>query len=126
MLKRAQTGVLWKHQCRKYSACTSLLLSMLNMVRRPHTLTPAEIHLAHLMPFLEKQATEMNARLIETQQANVELLSTVAAQRAEIEALVRGLENVIHDLDASAQTMAQDDVQDLSKETRDLEMAMRT
>lgn len=119
-------GVLSKRQCRKYSTCTCLFLSILIIVRRPHTLTPAEIHLAHLMPFLEKQATDMNAKLAETQQSNKELLSTVTAQRAEIEALVRGLENVIQDLDASAQTMAQDDVQDLSKETRDLEMAMRT
>lgn len=78
------------------------------------------------MPFLEKQATAMNTKLVETQQANTELLSTVTAQRAEIESLVRGLDNVIKDLEASAQTMAQDDVQDLSKETRDLEMAMRT
>jgi hypothetical protein len=78
------------------------------------------------MPYLEKQATEMNTKLVETQQSNTELLSTVTAQRAEIEALVRGLENVIQDLDASAQIMAQDDVQDLSGETRDLEMEMRT
>ena len=99
---------------------------MLIVPPRPHTLTPAEIHLAHLMPFLEKQATDMNAKLVETQQLNKELLSIITAQRAEVEALVRGLENVIQDLDASARTMAQDDVQDLSKETRDLEMAMRT
>ncbi|KAJ4373891.1 hypothetical protein N0V83_002630 [Neocucurbitaria cava] len=92
----------------------------------PHTLTPSEIHLAHLMPFLEQQATEMNTRLVETQQANTELLSTVTAQRAEIETLVRGLGNVIQDLEVSAQTMAQDDVQDLSKEIRDLETGMRT
>jgi len=78
------------------------------------------------MPFLEKQATDMNAKLAETQQSNTELLSTVTTQRAEIEALVRGLENVIQDLDASAQMMAQDEVQELSKETRDLEMDMRT
>ncbi|KAF7677469.1 hypothetical protein GT037_004328 [Alternaria burnsii] len=92
----------------------------------PHTLTPAEVHLAHLMPYLEKQATEMNTKLVETQQSNTELLSTITAQCAEIEALIRGLENVIQDLDASAQIMAQDHVQDLSGETRDLEMEMRT
>ncbi|CAI9627304.1 unnamed protein product [Alternaria burnsii] len=92
----------------------------------PHTLTPAEVHLAHLMPYLEKQATEMNTKLVETQQSNTELLSTITAQRAEIEALIRGLENVIQDLDASAQIMAQDHVQDLSGETTDLEMEMRT
>lgn len=78
------------------------------------------------MPFLEQQATDMNNKLVETQQSNTELLSTVTAQRAEIEALVRGLETVIQDLEVSAQIMAQDDVQDLSKEIRDIETAMRT
>ncbi|KAF1365824.1 Nnf1-domain-containing protein [Lizonia empirigonia] len=92
----------------------------------PHTLTPSEIHLAHLMPFLEKQATDMSTKLVETQAANTELLATVTAQRAEIEALVRGLESVVADLEVSAQMMAQDDVQDLSTEIRDVEMGMRT
>jgi kinetochore protein NNF1 len=92
----------------------------------PHTLTPSEIHLAHLMPFLEQQATEMNTKLADTQQSNTELLSTVTAQRAEIEALVRSLENVIQDLEVSAQMMAQDDVQGLSKEIKDMEVEMKT
>ncbi|KAF1841456.1 Nnf1-domain-containing protein [Cucurbitaria berberidis CBS 394.84] len=92
----------------------------------PHTLTPSEIHLAHLMPFLEKQVTDMTAKLADTQQSNTELLSTVTAQRAEIEALVRGLENVVQDLEVSAQMMAQDDVQGLSKEIKDYETEMRT
>jgi kinetochore protein NNF1 len=78
------------------------------------------------MPFLEQQATEMNTKLVETQQSNTELLSTVTGQRAEIEALVRGLENVIHDLNVSAQMMAQDEVQGLGKEIKDLEMEMKT
>jgi kinetochore protein NNF1 len=78
------------------------------------------------MPFLEKQATDMDTKLLETQAANTELLATVTAQRIEIEALVRGLEGVVSDLEASAQLMAQDDVQDLSSEIRDVEMGMRT
>lgn len=78
------------------------------------------------MPFLEKQATEMSTNLAETQMANTELLTTVTAQRAEIEALVRGLESIVGDLEASAQAMAQDDVQELSTEIRDVEMGMRT
>lgn len=94
-------------------------------VRRPHTLPPSEIYLAHMMPFLEKQAADMNVRLTETQQTNTELLSTVSAQRAEIEGLVRGLENVIQDLEASAQIMGQDDVQQLSKEIKVLETEMK-
>ena len=78
------------------------------------------------MPFLEKQATDMNTKLTETQTANAELLATVTAQRAEIEALVRGLESVVNDLEVSAQMMAQDEVQELSTEIRDIEMSMRT
>lgn len=89
-------------------------------------MTPAEIHLAQLTPFIEKQAAEMNAKLSETQQLNADLLSTVTAQRAEIEALVRGLEYVVQDLENSAQMMAQDDVQDLSKEIKQLETEMKT
>jgi kinetochore protein NNF1 len=92
---------------------------------RLHTLPPSEMHLAHLMPFLEKQVNEMNTRLSDTQTANTELLTTVTAQRAEIEALVRGLESVVHDLEASAQMMAHDDVQGLGKEVRDLEMELK-
>jgi kinetochore protein NNF1 len=78
------------------------------------------------MPFLEQQATEMTTQLSETQLANTQLLSAVTAQRAEIEALVRGLENVIQDLEISAQIMAQDDVQALGKEIKDLETDMKT
>lgn len=92
---------------------------------RSHTLPPSDIYLAHLMPFLEKQAAEMNTRLSDTQQANTELLSTVTAQRAEIESLVHGLENVIQDLEASAQMMGQDEVQDLGKEIKELETEMK-
>ncbi|KAH7405892.1 Nnf1-domain-containing protein [Phaeosphaeria sp. MPI-PUGE-AT-0046c] len=92
----------------------------------PHTLTPAEIHLAHLTPFIEQQAAEMNTKLSETQQANTQLLSTITAQRAEMEAIVRGLENVIQDLEASAQILAQDDVQGLSKEIKDMETELKT
>ncbi|KAJ4286251.1 hypothetical protein N0V90_013285 [Kalmusia sp. IMI 367209] len=90
----------------------------------PHTLPPEMIHLAHLMPFLETQAAEMNARLTDTQQANTQLLSTVTAQRAEIEALVHGLEIVIQDLETSAQMMGEEEVQGLGKEIRVLEKEM--
>ena len=66
----------------------------------------------------------MNTRLADTQQANTQLLSTVTAQRAEIEALVHGLENVVQDLETSAQMMGQEEVQGLSKEMRELEKEM--
>lgn len=94
-------------------------------ITRPHTLSPSEIHLAHLMPFLEEQSTNMNAQLSATQQANVDLLAAVIKQRGEIEALVNGLEGVIHDLEASARIMGQDEVQGLTNEIRDLELEMK-
>lgn len=68
----------------------------------------------------------MDVKLSETQAANTELLATVTAQRADIEALVRGLESLVGDLEASAQLMTQDEVQDLSTEIRDVEMGMST
>jgi kinetochore protein NNF1 len=111
---------------REYSCIAEYLNRNADSSDRPHTLTPAEIHLAHLTPFIEQQAADMNTKLSETQQANTQLLSTITAQRTEMEALVRGLENVIHDLEASAQIMAQDDVQGLSKEIKDLETEMKT
>jgi len=67
----------------------------------------------------------MNTNLSRIQQSNTDLLATVTAQRAEIEALVRGLENVVQDLEVSAQMMAQDDVQSLSKDIKILETEMR-
>lgn len=97
---------------------------MADHMLRPHTLSPEMIHLAHLMPFLEAQATEMNTKLADTQEANTQLLSTVTAQRAEIEALVHGLETVIQDLEASAKMMGEEEVQGLSKEIRSLEKDM--
>jgi kinetochore protein NNF1 len=78
------------------------------------------------MPFLEQQAAAMNTSLAETQQANTTLLPVVTAQRAEIEALVRGLEGVVADLEASAGILSQDDVQGLGAEIRQIEKQMRT
>ncbi|KAF2192558.1 Nnf1-domain-containing protein [Zopfia rhizophila CBS 207.26] len=91
----------------------------------PHTLPPSSIHLAHLMPFLEEQTASMNSQLATIQVSNTELLSTITTQRAEIEALVRGLESVIQDLETSAQMMAQDEVQGLSAEIKALETEMK-
>jgi kinetochore protein NNF1 len=78
------------------------------------------------MPFLEQQAAAMSTSLAETQDANAALLPVVTAQRAEIEALVRGLEGVVADLEASAAIMAQDDVQGLGADIRQIEKQMRT
>ena len=90
-----------------------------------HTLPPSSIHLAHLLPFLEEHTALLNTQLAATQDSNKELLSTITAQRAEIEFLVQSLENVIQDLETSAQMMAQEDVQGLSKEIRELETEMK-
>ncbi|OCK85423.1 Nnf1-domain-containing protein [Lepidopterella palustris CBS 459.81] len=92
----------------------------------PHTLPPSSLRLAHLIPFLEQHSALLNSQLSATQTANTELLSAITAQRAEIEALVRSLDKVVHDLETSAQMMGQDEVQSLSAEIREIEEDMKS
>jgi kinetochore protein NNF1 len=77
------------------------------------------------MPFLAEHTTLLNTQLAATQDANRGLLEEVEGQRAEIEALVRGLEVVVKDLENSAHMMGGEDVQGLSAEVRDIEAEMK-
>lgn len=90
-----------------------------------HTLPPTSLHLAHLLPFLEQHSALLNSQLSATHASNAELLSSITAQRAEIEALVRGLETVVQDLEKSAQMMGQEEVQGLSAEVREIDTEMK-
>lgn len=55
------------------------------------------------------------------QSKNTDLAQTVAAQRAEIEALVSGLEAVVQDLEKSAAMLQDETVQSLSGDVRMVE-----
>ncbi|KAI9706152.1 MAG: hypothetical protein M1820_004913 [Bogoriella megaspora] len=76
----------------------------------PHTLPPDTLVQAHLTPFLTSAKEDMEKKLEETQNRNVELMREIEGQRREIEALVKGLENVVGDLDGSIEALSRDDV----------------
>jgi kinetochore protein NNF1 len=63
----------------------------------PHALLDA-----HLAPFLDAQATTLTTRLEELRKENGELGLRLRAQRAEMEGLVGGLEDLVRDLESAA------------------------
>lgn len=74
--------------------------------RRPHTLPPEALYLAHLAPHLQQTQSTLNAKLQTTQLHNVQLMETIGEQRAEIERLVGGLEGVVQDLKAAKEAVS--------------------
>ena len=71
----------------------------------PHTLTADELYTAHLTPFLQDAAVELESRLQTTQRDNQQMIQSIEAQRAEIEQLVAGLESVVKDIESSIEAM---------------------
>ncbi|KAF2084309.1 hypothetical protein K490DRAFT_17981, partial [Saccharata proteae CBS 121410] len=87
----------------------------------PHTLPPEALTIAHLMPFLSNHKTALESQLSETQAANSTLRDEILAQRAEINALVQGLEEVVGDIERSVPLLTQDDVEVLPDEVLKIE-----
>ncbi|KAI9849658.1 MAG: hypothetical protein M1837_002783 [Sclerophora amabilis] len=67
----------------------------------PHTLPPASILSAHLLPHLRYAQSTLNAQLQTTQSQNAQIISRIGEQRAEIGRLVEGLEMVVGDLEGA-------------------------
>lgn len=103
------------------SATLQLGARLLLTLSRPHTLPAQTLALAHLQPFLSAQTQTLESQLSKTQQANTQLLSEIEAQRAELAALVNGLEHVVRDLEGSVEMLSQDDVQNLTREVLDID-----
>ena len=74
--------------------------------RPPYTLTADELYNAHLTPFLQDAASELESTLQSTQRDNHQVMQTIEAQRAEIEQLVAGLEGVVKDIEGSIEAMS--------------------
>lgn len=88
---------------------------------RPHTLPAQTLALAHLQPFLSSQAETLGSQLSTTQEANNQLLSEIEAQRAELAALMSGLEHVVKDLEGSVGMLSQEEMQSLTQEVLDID-----
>ncbi|KAF2095631.1 hypothetical protein NA57DRAFT_44301 [Rhizodiscina lignyota] len=91
----------------------------------PHTLPPSALVSSHMAPFLNAQHDAFSAQLQELQVSNVTLLQDIERQRAEMLHLLSSLEDVIGDLQQSADEMKQEDVQVLAGEVRNIEMELR-
>ncbi|KXX73909.1 hypothetical protein MMYC01_209047, partial [Madurella mycetomatis] len=83
----------------------------------PHTLPAETILNAHLRPHLTSQRSQLNAKLQTMQAANVRLHEEIQAQRAEMEALLRGVEKALSDMDG-ANGLLGEVVEELAEETR--------
>jgi len=59
------------------------------------------------------------------QAENAEILQRVLQQRKEIESIMKGLENVVVDLDQSAAALKPEDVDELVDEAREVDEGLR-
>ncbi|KAF2145037.1 uncharacterized protein K452DRAFT_316166 [Aplosporella prunicola CBS 121167] len=82
----------------------------------PHTLPPPTLLQAHLLPFLSSHTDRLDAQLATLHAENKALVSDIAAQRAEMDALLRGLEAVVGDLEGGVEMLAREEVQALTGE----------
>ncbi|KAL9086623.1 MAG: hypothetical protein Q9165_007066 [Trypethelium subeluteriae] len=67
----------------------------------PHTLSPDTLLQTHLTPFLDTAQHDLKKNLVETQDQNTALIQEIEGQRKEIDALMRGVETVVRDLEGS-------------------------
>lgn len=92
---------------------------------RPHALPAQQLYLSHLAPSLSQQSKSLQQRQEALQAENAEVLQRVLQQRREIEDIMRGLENVVVDLDASAAALKPEEIEELVSEAREADQEMR-
>ena len=105
----------------------SVDLTFANMiVFRPHALPAQQLYLSHLAPSLSQQSQSLQLRQDALQAENAEILQRVLKQRKEIEGIMKGLENVVADLDQSAAALKPEDIEELVNEAREVDEDIRT
>ena len=93
--------------------------------RRPHALPAQQLYLSHLAPSISQQSQSLQLRQEALQAENAEILQRVLQQRKEIEGIMKGLENVVADLDQSAAALKAEDIEELVNEAREVDQDMR-
>lgn len=91
----------------------------------PHTLPAQQLYLSHLAPSLSEQSQLLRQRQDSLQAENKEALQRVMLQRKEIAGLVKGLENVVSDLDQSVAALQPEEVDALKAEARQVDEEIR-
>ncbi|KAG6365127.1 hypothetical protein INS49_006734 [Diaporthe citri] len=89
----------------------------------PHLLPADAILAAHLAPHLASQQSQMNAKLQNTQAANVALWGEIQRQRAEVDEL-GALERALADVDGAAALLDEVPAEELARESRTVEAEM--
>lgn len=92
--------------------------------KAPHLLPAEAVLAAHLAPHLASGQSQMNARLQNTQAANVALWEGIQAQRAEVEELLGALEAALRDVEGAAELMDGVPAEELARESRAVEAEM--
>lgn len=90
----------------------------------PHLLPADAILAAHLAPHLASQQSQMNAKLQNTQAANVTLWGEIQRQRAEVDELLGALERALADVDGAAALLDEVPAEELARESRTVEAEM--
>lgn len=90
----------------------------------PHLLPAGDVLAAHLAPHLASQQSQMNAKLQNTQAANVALWGEIQKQRAEVDELLGALERALADVDGAAALLDEVPAEELSRESRTVEAEM--
>lgn len=90
----------------------------------PHLLPADAILAAHLAPHLASQQSQMNAKLQNTQAANVALWGEIQRQRAEVDELLGALERALADVDGAAALLDEVPAEELARESRTVEAEM--
>jgi kinetochore protein NNF1 len=91
----------------------------------PHILPATDILTAHLSPFLIEQHNSLTVSLDTIKKSNETLGETIVSQRDEMEKLVRGLEDIVGDLERSAGMLQGQDVQGMGGEVREIEAELK-
>lgn len=90
----------------------------------PHMLPADAILAAHLAPHLASQQSQMNAKLQNTQAANLALWDEIQRQRAEMDELLGALERALADVDGAAALLDEVPAEELARESRTVEAEM--
>lgn len=90
----------------------------------PHLLPADAILAAHLAPHLASQQSQMNAKLQNTQAANVALWDEVQRQRAQVDELLGALERALADVDGAAALLDEVPAGELARESMTVEAEM--
>jgi hypothetical protein len=84
-----------------------MVIMMLILENRPHTLPPQPLIQSHTLPIHIAQNSQLNARLQTTQSQNAMLMEEIRQQKKEIEELLRLVEKGVGDVQGAGDVLGE-------------------